>query len=39
VLSGEERRVINMQRNLERYLNLPDAERMSDGAADRMVPM
>ena len=27
VLSGEERRVINMHRNLERYLDLPEAER------------
>jgi hypothetical protein len=39
VLSGEERRVINMHRNLERYLDLPEAERMGDGAAGRMVPM
>jgi choline monooxygenase len=37
-LSGEERRVINMHRNLERYLDLPEAERMSDGAVDRAVP-
>ena len=29
VLSGEERRVINMHRNLERYLGLPDAERIT----------
>lgn len=28
VLSGEERRVINMHRNLERYLDLPEAQRM-----------
>jgi len=28
VLSGEERRVINMHRNLERYLDLPEAERI-----------
>ncbi len=28
VLSGEERRVINMHRNLERYLDLPESERM-----------
>jgi choline monooxygenase len=39
VPSGEERRVINMHRNLERYLDLSEAERMSDGAAGRMVPM
>ena len=31
VLSGEERRVINMHRNLERYLDLPEAERMTGG--------
>ena len=31
VLSNEERRVINMHRNLERYLDLPAAERMSGG--------
>jgi phenylpropionate dioxygenase-like ring-hydroxylating dioxygenase large terminal subunit len=30
-LSNEERRVINMHRNLERYLNLPEAQRMSGG--------
>ncbi len=29
VLSGEERRVINTHRNLERYLELPQSERMS----------
>jgi choline monooxygenase len=28
VLSSEERRVINTHRNLERYLDLPDAQRM-----------
>ncbi len=28
VLSSEERRVINMHRNLERYLDLPESERM-----------
>lgn len=28
VLSGEERRVINMHRNLERYLGLPESEQM-----------
>ena len=38
-LSSEERRVINMHRNLERYLDLPEAERMSDGTADRTVPI
>ncbi|GAB4929801.1 hypothetical protein MAHJHV45_48290 [Mycobacterium avium subsp. hominissuis] len=32
VLSSEERRVINMHRNLERYLDLPAAQRMSGGA-------
>jgi hypothetical protein len=31
--------VINMHRNLERYLDLPETERMSDGAAGRIVPM
>ena len=30
-LSSEERRVINMHRNLERYLDLPEAERISGG--------
>lgn len=30
-LSGEERRVINMHRNLEHFLDLPQAERMSGG--------
>lgn len=30
-LSNEERRVINMHRNLERYLGLPDADRMTGG--------
>jgi choline monooxygenase len=33
VLSGEERRVINTHRNLERYLDLPEAERMTGGGA------
>ncbi|MCV7199116.1 aromatic ring-hydroxylating oxygenase subunit alpha [Mycobacterium angelicum] len=33
VLSGEERRVINMHRNLERYLGLTESERMSGGCA------
>ncbi|CAM4317912.1 hypothetical protein MYBA111488_13215 [Mycobacterium basiliense] len=32
-LSGEERRVINMHRNLERYLDLPESARMSGGDA------
>ncbi|EUA29376.1 rieske domain protein [Mycobacterium intracellulare 1956] len=32
VLSSEERRVINMHRNLERYLDLPAAQQMSGGA-------
>jgi hypothetical protein len=31
VLSGEERRVINMHRNLERYLDLPAFDRMTGG--------
>ncbi|MEB3980749.1 aromatic ring-hydroxylating dioxygenase subunit alpha [Mycobacterium sp. 663a-19] len=31
VLSGEERRVINTHRNLERYLDLPESERMTGG--------
>jgi phenylpropionate dioxygenase-like ring-hydroxylating dioxygenase large terminal subunit len=30
-LSNEERRVINMHRNLERYLDLPEADRMTSG--------
>jgi choline monooxygenase len=30
-LSSEERRVINMHRNLERYLDLPESERMTGG--------
>ncbi|MCV7401557.1 aromatic ring-hydroxylating dioxygenase subunit alpha [Mycobacterium fragae] len=30
-LSNEERRVINMHRNLERYLELPDSERITGG--------
>ena len=33
VLSGEERRVINMHRNLERYLDLPESERITGGVA------
>ncbi len=32
VLSNEERRVINMHRNLERYLDLPEPERISGGS-------
>jgi len=32
-LSNEERRVINTHRNLERYLNLPESERMTGGEA------
>jgi phenylpropionate dioxygenase-like ring-hydroxylating dioxygenase large terminal subunit len=31
VLSNEERRVINMHRNLERYLDLPASQRMTGG--------
>ena len=31
VLSNEERRVINMHRNLKRYLDLPEPERMRGG--------
>jgi choline monooxygenase len=34
VLSNEERRVINMHRNLERYLDLPEAERITGGETD-----
>ena len=30
-LSNEERRVINMHRNLERYLELPESERITGG--------
>ncbi|KUI41517.1 (2Fe-2S)-binding protein [Mycobacterium sp. IS-1590] len=30
-LSNEERRVINMHRNLERYLDLPESQRMTGG--------
>lgn len=33
VLSSEERRVINMHRNLERYLDLPASQQMSGGTA------
>jgi choline monooxygenase len=32
VLSSEERRVINMHRHLERYLDLPESERMTGGS-------
>ena len=35
VLSNEERRVINMHRNLERYLDLPESERMTGGDTGR----
>ena len=31
VLSTEERRVINLHRNLDRYLGLPESERISGG--------
>jgi phenylpropionate dioxygenase-like ring-hydroxylating dioxygenase large terminal subunit len=31
ILSNEERRVINMHRNLERYLDLPDSSRVTGG--------
>lgn len=34
VLSAEERRIINMHRNLERYLDLPEAERIREAEAD-----
>jgi choline monooxygenase len=37
VLSSEERRVINMHRNLERYLGLPPSEQMTGGAPSRSV--
>jgi choline monooxygenase len=33
-LSNEERRVINLHRNLERYLDLPKSERMTGGETD-----
>lgn len=33
VLSAEERRIINMHRNLERYLDLPEAERIREAEA------
>jgi hypothetical protein len=31
MLSNEERRVINMHRNLERYLDLPESDRITGG--------
>lgn len=34
VLSNEERRIINMHRNLERYLDVPEANRMTGGETD-----
>ncbi len=34
VLSNEERRVINMHRNLERYLDLPESDRITGGETD-----
>lgn len=37
VLSSEERRVINMHRNLERYLDLPESERMTGGDTGRQL--
>jgi hypothetical protein len=33
VLSAEERRIINMHRNLERYLDLPEAECICEAEA------
>lgn len=33
MLSGEERRIIDMHRNLERYLELPESERISEAQA------
>ncbi len=33
VLSSEERRIINMHHNLERYLDLPDSELITESAA------
>lgn len=38
VLSSEEQRVINMHRNLERYLGLPESEGMRGAAADESSP-
>jgi hypothetical protein len=37
VLSGEERRVINMHHNLERYLDLPESERISRPQPDNVI--
>ena len=34
VLSNEERRIINMHRNLERYLDVPEQDRMTGGETD-----
>lgn len=34
VLSNEERRIINMHRNLERYLDVPEQDRMTGGDTD-----
>jgi hypothetical protein len=31
MLSNEERRVVNMHRNLERYLDLPESDRVTGG--------
>ena len=31
VISNEERRLINTHRNLERYIDLPESERMTSG--------
>jgi len=36
-LSNEERRVINMHRNLERYLDLPESERITGGDTGRPI--
>jgi hypothetical protein len=38
VLSSEERRVVNMHRNLERYLDLPEAARMRGGNGRGVAP-
>lgn len=34
VLSNEERRIINMHRNLERHLDVPESDRMTGGDTD-----
>jgi hypothetical protein len=34
VLSNEERRIINMHRNLETYLDVPEQDRMTGGETD-----